>query len=241
MRPLIGITGRKDTSARLLNAPMHSVGETYTYAIHKMGGTPIILPPLFSADDWPVLLDRLDGLLLSGGEDIDPAHYGQETETWIGGVDSRRDAAELGLIPLLLKRGVPVLGICRGHQMLNVALGGDLYQDIAAYFPNALDHPYTPARPLEAIVHDVTIEPGSRLHAILGETEMPVNSAHHQAVKTPGRDMVVVAHAPDEVIEATEMPGHPFCLSVQWHPEAMVKSDDSMWPLFERFVKAATK
>lgn len=238
-RPLIGITGRKDTSARLLNTPMHSVGETYTRAIHHVGGTPVMLPPLLQTEDWALLLTRLDGLLLSGGEDIAPVHYSQETEDWIGRVDEERDISELGLVQGWLKSERPVLAICRGHQLLNVALGGTLYQDIASHLPNALDHAYTPARPMEHPVHPVMLDPESRLAEVLGGSSFAVNSAHHQAVRAPGVGLNVVAHAPDSVIEAMELPTHPFCLSVQWHPEAMVKVSETMWPLFEALVKAA--
>lgn len=238
-KPLIGITGRKDDSGRLLRNVMHSVGETYTRAIHRVGGVPVIIPPLTTADDWPILLERLDGVLFSGGEDITPEHYRQADEPWLGSVDKERDASELGLVQQWLTTGRPLLAICRGHQLLNVALGGTLYQDIAAYLPDTLDHAYTPARPMEQVVHPVMIAPESRLAAILGGIHFEVNSAHHQAVQQPGTGLIVTAHAPDGVIEAVELPDHPFCVSVQWHPEAMVKVSDTMWPLFAAFIKAA--
>jgi len=238
-RPLIGITGRKDTSARLLNSPMVSVGETYIRAIHRVGGTPVIIPPLMKEADWQLLLERVDGLLLSGGEDVAPRHYGQAHEAWMGGVDEERDAAELGLVSRWLSLRRPLLAICRGHQVLNVALGGTLYQDIAAYIPNALDHAYTPARPMENSVHSVELASDSRLAVILGGTTFEVNSAHHQAIQTTGDGLRTVGRAPDGVNEAIEHTTHPFCLSVQWHPEAMVKLSDTMWPLFKAFVDAA--
>jgi len=218
---------------------MHSVGQTYMRAVHAVGGTPIMIPPLMSDADWPLLADRVDGLLLSGGEDIAPRHYGQQDEAWLGGVDAERDASELGLIQAWLAMEKPLLAICRGHQVLNVALGGALFQDIGAYFPDALDHAYVPARPMEELVHSVQLSPQSRLAQILGGHIFEVNSAHHQAVRTPGTSLVVVGYAPDGIIEAVENPEHPFCVSVQWHPEAMVKTSGTMWPLFEAFVKAA--
>lgn len=240
-RPLIGITGRKDTSARLLNSPMHSVGETYVHAIHAVGGTPVILPPVMTLDDWRLLLERLDGLLLSGGEDIEPTHYGEPPEAWLGGVDHVRDGSELGLVRLALNRGLPILGICRGHQVLNVTLGGALYQDLASQIPNVLEHALVPGRAIEALAHRVMIEPDARLAEILGGTDFEVNSAHHQAVKTPGKGLRIVAHAPDGVVEATELVDYPFCVSVQWHPEAMVSHGSEMGPLFEAFVAAAAE
>lgn len=239
MRPLIGITGRKDTSARLLNVPMCTVGETYIRAIHHIGGTPIVIPPVVVEDDWDILVDRLDGVLLSGGGDIDPGYYGEAREPWMGRVDAERDIAELGLVRKWLALKRPLMAICRGHQVLNVALGGTLYQDIAAHIPNALDHAYVSARPMERPVHPVELDADSQLAGILGGTTFEVNSAHHQAVKVPAARIHVTGHAPDGVVEAFELPELPFGISVQWHPEAMVKTAESMWPLFEAFVDAA--
>ncbi|HNT74021.1 MAG TPA: gamma-glutamyl-gamma-aminobutyrate hydrolase family protein [Anaerolineae bacterium] len=241
MKPLIGITGRRDTSARLLRHGMHAVGETYTRAIHQMGGVPIILPPLTTPEDWPTLLERLDGLLLSGGEDIAPEHYRQADEPWLGSVDPERDASELGLVQQWLTTERPLLAICRGHQILNVARQGTLYQDIATYLPHALDHAYTPARMMEQAVHSVTLTSKSRLAEILGGVNFEVNSAHHQAVQQPGIGLVVTAYAPDGIIEALELSEHPFCVGVQWHPEAMLKVSETMSPLFAAFVSAAAR
>ena len=238
-RPLIGITGRKDTSARLLHSPMSSVGETYIRAIHHVGGTPVVIPAVVVGDDWDTLFDRLDGLLLSGGGDIDPAYYGEESEPWMGQVDVERDVSELGLVRKWLEHERPLMAICRGHQVLNVALGGTLYQDIAAHIPNALDHAYSPARPMENPVHTVSLDPDCAIATILGSTALEVNSAHHQAVKVGADRLKIVGRASDGVVEAIELPGHPFCIGVQWHPEAMVKTSNTMWPIFEAFVAAA--
>jgi len=238
-KPLIGITGRKDTSARLLHSVMVAVGETYTRAIQHVGGTPVVIPPTVMDEDWDVLVAHLDGLLLSGGGDVDPVLYGEQSEPWMGQVDAERDVSELGLVRRWMTSGRPLLAICRGHQVLNVALGGTLYQDIAAYIPNALDHSYVPARPMETLVHRVNLVAGSRLATILGGTTFEVNSAHHQAVKALGDGLTVVATAEDGVIEAIELQNHPFCIGVQWHPEAMVKAVETMWPLFEAFVNTS--
>jgi putative glutamine amidotransferase len=239
-RPLIGITGRKDTSARLSRITMCAVGETYIRAIQRVGGTPVVIPPTVTEADWAALLAHLDGLLLSGGEDIDSTLYGEAGEPWMGQVDGERDFSELGLTRAWLATERPLLAICRGHQVLNVALGGTLYQDIAAHIPDALDHAYVATQPMETIAHSVTLDPESRLAAILGGTMFDVNSSHHQAVKSIGDRLVVMGRAPDGVIEAVEIPAHPFCISVQWHPEAMVKASPTMWPLFEAFVQAAS-
>jgi putative glutamine amidotransferase len=218
---------------------MHALGETYAQAIHRAGGTPVILPPIISAEDLPPLLTQLDGLVLSGGEDLAPERYGQSPSPHLGRVDEVRDAGELALVRAWLPYVKPLLAICRGHQVLNVALGGTLYQDITESLPNALDHAFVPARPMERTVHTVTLQPGSRLAGLLDATTLAVNSAHHQAIADLGHDLVITAYAPDGVIEAIECPDHRFCIGVQWHPEAMVKLSDTMWPLFEGFVATA--
>jgi putative glutamine amidotransferase len=215
------------------------VGLTYTQAIQRAGGTPLIIPPILGPEDWHGLLANLDGLLLSGGEDISPAHYGQSLEPWTGRVDGERDRAELSLVRAWIATGKPLLAICRGHQLLNVALGGSLVQDIMARIPNALDHAYVPGRPMENTVHTVDIAPNSQLAGILGTTHVAVNSAHHQAVTDLGSGLQAVAWAPDGVVEATEHADSGFCLSVQWHPEAMLRQSDTMVPLFSAFIQAA--
>jgi putative glutamine amidotransferase len=218
---------------------MCAVGETYIRAIHHVGGTPVIIPPVVIDGDWDTLTQHLDGLLLSGGGDIDPSYYGEESEPWMGHVDAERDVAELGMVRKWLELKRPLMAICRGHQVLNVALDGTLYQDIAAHIPNALDHAYVSARPMNKPVHKVELTPGSALARILGGTTFEVNSAHHQAVKDPSHRINVTGYSPDGVVEAFELPELPFGISVQWHPEAMVKTSDTMWPLFEAFVGAA--
>jgi putative glutamine amidotransferase len=217
---------------------MMAVGETYIRSIYRAGGIPVIIPPITQPNDTMVLIQRLDGLLLSGGEDIAPRHYGQKGESWMGRVDEERDVSELSLTQAWLAMGKPLFAICRGHQVLNVALGGTLYQDISKSLPDALDHAYVPARSMEITVHPVNIVAGSQLANILGGTVFDVNSAHHQAIHTPGKGANVVAHAPDGIIESIELAQHKFCIGVQWHPEAMVKVSDTMLPLFDAFVQA---
>ena len=156
----------------------------------------------------------------------------------MGRVDEARDAVELDLTSVWLTKAKPLLAICRGIQVLNVAIGGMLYQDISKHMPDALDHTYVPARPMEVSIHPVSIEPTSQLANILGGTSFDVNSAHHQAVSVPGDKAKVVAYSPDGVIEAIELPHLNFCIGVQWHPEAMVKVSDTMMPLFRSFVQA---
>jgi putative glutamine amidotransferase len=218
---------------------MHAIGTTYTRAVQRAGGTPVMIPPVLQETDWPVLLERLDGLLLSGGEDIAPGLYGQTLEPWTGQVDEERDHAEFGLVRAWLGLGKPLLAICRGHQVLNVALGGTLFQDIMTQVPNALDHAYAPGRPMENPVHDVAIRAGSAVARVLAGENFAVNSAHHQAVWGPGKDLEIVGYAPDGIVEAVELRDYPFCIGVQWHPEAMVKISDTMLPLFAAFIASA--
>ncbi len=237
--PVIGITGRKDRSARLHNYPMHSVGRTYVEAILHVGGIPLIIPPVLREAEAHALVERLDALLFSGGEDIAPHHYGADPSPHLGGVDERRDSSELALFHAAYAQQKPILGICRGHQLINVAMGGTLYQDLATEYPQAVEHSAFPARSIEEPIHPVEIEPDSILAHILGETHLQVNSAHHQAVKTPGQGMKVIARAPDGIIEATWCMDHPFCLSVQWHPEALVQRVPTMYRLFSALIEAA--
>ena len=239
--PIIGITGRKDRSARLHNYPMYSVGQTYVEAILHVGGIPLIIPPVMGEEEAAALVGQLDGLLFSGGEDIAPRRYGMEPSPHLGGVDEQRDASELTLFRVAAAQQKPIFGICRGHQLLNVALGGTLYQDLASEYPDALEHSAFPARCIEEPIHAVSVEPDSPLERILDGLTFQVNSAHHQAVREPGRGMEVIARAPDGVIEATWCPALPFCLSVQWHPEAMVARDPLMYRLFSAFVEAAQR
>ncbi len=239
--PIIGITGRKDNSARLHNSPMYSVGASYVEAILHVGGVPLILPPVMGAAEAEALVSCVDALLFSGGEDIAPRRYGATPSPHLGGVDERRDTSEWALFRAAMALDLPMLGICRGHQFLNVAMGGDLYQDLATEYENALDHAAFPARSIREPAHEVTIDLESPLAQILGGERFWVNSAHHQAVHHPGRGMQVIAYAPDGVIEATFCPEHPFCLSVQWHPEAMVPNDPVMYRLFQAFVEAAQR
>jgi len=219
---------------------MYSVGETYVHAVHQVGGAPVILPPMLAEADWMALLGRLDGLLLSGGEDLHPRQYGQPPEAWLGGVDETRDTSELGLIRAALEMQKPIFAICRGIQVLNVALGGTLYQDLAAQVPGALDHAFLMSRSLDQSVHPVTLEADSALARILGGVTFAVNSAHHQSIQTPGAGLRVVGRAPDGVIEAVELADYPFCIGVQWHPEALVRSDPAMASLFAALVEAAS-
>jgi putative glutamine amidotransferase len=187
------------------------------------------------------LYDLLDGLLLPGGEDVDPALYGEARHEKCGPSSPELDEVELTLARWAVDDGKPVLAICRGIQVLNVALGGTLYQDIAAQIPGGAEHVKHRRGPRDFLAHTATITHGSRLALILGATSLPVNSLHHQAVKDVAPGLAVVAQTPDGIIEAMEVPEHPFAIGVQWHPEELVDVDARSQKLFDALVVACRR
>jgi putative glutamine amidotransferase len=199
----------------------------------------LILPPVLDEGQAGLTLSLLDGLMLSGGGDVDPKQYGSDPSPLVKGVDADRDDAELALAREALRVGMPILAICRGIQVLNVALGGTLYQDIPTQLPEALPHSPAEDEPRDASAHLVRFTAGSRLARILDRTEMQVNSFHHQALWDVAPDLTVTARASDDVIEAAEHVTHPFCVAVQWHPEVPIGNDSGMEHLFAAFVAAA--
>jgi len=235
-RPLIGIT-----TARLLNkANIHvlSVAEAYVQAVLGAGGLPVLLPLGLDEPTISELLARLDGLLFTGGGDIAPERYGGQPHERVYDVDLDRDRIELSLVDWTARQGKPFLGICRGFQVVNVALGGSLYEDILDQHAGALKHDYFPGYPRDQLVHPVQLTPGSRLASILGQTEVQVNSLHHQGVRQVPGVLTTTALAPDGIPEAVELPGHPFGLAVQWHPE-WLQAHAPMRALFRALVEAA--
>jgi len=237
--PVIGITGRTDQSARPPNSPLFATAQTYVQAAELNGGAPVIIPPHLEETKLRAIFQHLKGLILSGGGDILPALFGEEDCGLLWFVDERRDRAELALARWALAEELPLLAICRGLQVLNVAAGGTLIQDIPTQVPDPLPHSTVAGRPIGVIAHTVEVAAGSRLSALVGAGELGVNSSHHQAAKTVGTGLVVTARALDGVIEGLELPDHPFCVGVQWHPEAMVESQPVMRRLFEGLVEAA--
>ena len=178
-----------------------------------------------------------DGFLSPGGHDLEPRLYGQQDEGLCGPRVPQRDSLEEKLFPLVLETGKPLLGICRGIQLFNVLLGGDLYQDIPTQCPSAVEHHETP--PYDKVAHPVSIREGTPLFEAVGVREMGVNSYHHQGIRTLGRGLQVAATAPDGMVEAVYLPGHRFALAVQWHPEFSRLSDENSRKIFAAFVKAA--
>ena len=211
----------------------------YLKAIRAVGGTPLILPLDLEEEDLQQVVDTFDGFLFTGGPDIHPFYFGEETQENCGNVCLRRDRMEMALLKLVMKTGKPVLGICRGIQLLNVALGGDIYQDIPSQFPQ--DFPIAHTQPAAYAIpsHHVSIAEGSRLFEISGGLQkLAVNSCHHQAVRRLAPGLSAGAFAPDGIIEEIEMTAYPFLMGVQWHPEYLWESDETSSRLFQAFVEA---
>lgn len=247
MRPLIGIPAQ--TLQAIDGIPEglpHSwvMNSRYYLAAASAGAAPVMLP-LLDAD--PAALratyERLDGLLLAGGVDMDPVTFGEPPHPRLGRTDAARDAVELALARWAIADGMPVLGLCRGLQVLNVALGGSLFQDIEAEIPGALKHDYFPTSGFERdyLAHEVSVAAGSRLHEAFGAAVVRVNSMHHQAIKALAPALHVSARAPDGVVEAVESDTAQYLVGVQWHPEMFEQSDPGTRRLFERFLDAARR
>ena len=234
--PLIGVS----TSITVGENPERAyVNSAYLRAIEQAGGIPVLLPPQLGTAARETLWRRLDGLVLTGGGDIEPARFGDAPHAATALVSPERDAHEMELVERALRDEVPLFGICRGLQVLNVALGGSLHQHIADAVGGAVQH--VQAEPRHIATHPVKVlAEGTRLGRILGVPELAVNSFHHQAVKTPGRGLREVAWAPDQVIEALEHEDQRrFVLAVQWHPEDLVEQDAAARALFGAVVEAA--
>jgi putative glutamine amidotransferase len=210
--------------------------EDYVGSVEDAGAIPVALPPV-DPEDVAALVDRLDGLLLSGGVDVDPALYAQDRHPRLGKVNRRRDDFELELTREVLRRDLPILAICRGQQVLNVATGGTLVQDIPSLVRGAVDHDARGPRWRRS--HQVEVTVPSRLHEILGRDTLSVNSFHHQAVDRIGEGLAVSARCPEDgVVEGLEMPARRFVVAVQWHPESFRGRPRSFQPLFDAHVDA---
>ena len=239
--PLIGIVAHRQNSETSRAVPAQMQLGSYLHAIAGAGGAPVLVPLSLPEAALGTIFERLDGLVLPGGPDVAPAFYGQDPHPELGHVDGELDRTELTLARWAADADRPTLAICRGIQVLNVALGGTLYQDIASQLPDALEHHRFTSRgyPANDQAHTVTVAPSCRLAAALGAVEVVTNSRHHQAVEGPAPGLAVVAHTADGLIEGVEMPDARFIVGVQWHPENLVDEDPIMHRLFEAFVEAA--
>ena len=222
--PLIGIScGRSATGAVNLSS-------AYTDAIARAGGIPVVLPIIDDQALAESLLAKLDGIVFSGGPDLDPAEFGETVWNETVSIDAVRDRSDLLLARAAMASGKPVLAICRGEQLMNVVLGGTLYQDIPTQVDTIIKH--------SGFDHRIGVEKGSVLYDLFGQDSLTVNSSHHQAVKDPAPGIRITAHAPDGIVEAYE---YENVLAVQFHPERMVQKDDSWLALFRHFVDGTRK
>lgn len=238
-KPVIGISGSilVMENGRFPGYRRSYVNEDYVKSVIEAGGIPLIIPVSTDQEILASYFSIIDGLVLSGGHDVDPLQYGEQPLQKLGQTLSERDVFDKALVENALKANMPVLGICRGHQVLNVALGGSLYQDLD-YIPNCSikhDQFRDPSMP----THEIEVAEGSRLREILGSNRVLTNSFHHLAIKDMGQGLVVNAKADDGVIEGVEHPDYKFVVGVQWHPEMMALSDDKMMNLFKAVVEAA--
>lgn len=241
--PLIGIsTSELRTPDRVDRDPEAeppqrelALGLDYPVAVAAGGGLPVVLPP--HLDVAGELVARLDGLVLSGGHDLDPALYARPPHPELGPIDPANDRWEMALLRAALERGIPVLGICRGMQLMNVTYGGTLYQDLPSELGTAPELHRQTARGSQ-VTHDVIVDAGTGLSRLTGSGEHPVNSFHHQAVEELGRGLVVTARDPDGLVEALEDPSRDFVLGVQWHAESLYARDEQL-ALFQGLVAAA--
>lgn len=234
-RPIIGITPSLEEENELQNIQLNYI---YAAALVEAGGLPVILPPFQEKGLIQECLTRIDGLLLSGGVDVDPLLFQEEPHPRMGRIDPYRDFFELEAVRGIWELKKPCLGICRGCQVINMALGGSIFQDLELQKKEGLLK-HTQQAPRWYPTHSVTVKDGSLLHRIYGHSRLVVNSFHHQVVKEPPPHFQIAAWAPDGIIEAIEHTRDPFIIGVQWHPETLWEKDEKTRDLFRYFVNQA--
>lgn len=235
--PVIGIvTSRIQYNKK----PVMFLNEAYVQAVLGAGAAPLLIPLGLPEETLRQAVSRLDGVLFSGGGDMSPERYGSQSHPRVDGVDEDRDREEMALYAQVLNEGKPFLGICRGIQVLNVAMGGTLYEDILDQHPGAIKHDQYPNIPRDYLAHAVQITEETRLAKILGKPIVEVNSLHHQGIRNLAPGLKASAYAPDGIVEGVEVPGHPFGLAVQWHPEHL-QAHETMRALMRAFAEAASQ
>lgn len=235
MKPVIGITTFSDNKMRRL---YNSVSHNYVNSVYMAGGIPLLIPIVRGKEDIENYIDMIDGLLLSGGEDVSPLLYGESPIKEVTVISEDRDYEEYELYFKALERNMPVLGICRGIQLMNAASGGTLYQDIYVQCKDVFGH--SPMEtPVDSLYHTVKIEKDSKLYKVFDREILKVNSFHHQAVKVPGRGFDVTALSPDGIIEGIENKEKGFVVGVQWHPEDLTIKYPQFLKLFSKFTEHA--
>lgn len=242
--PIIGIPCRADTSGTYPGRPINAQNHTYSKAVVQAGGLPLLIPLEVSSQQLEALLERIDGFIFCGGGDIDPAFYHQPRQVNnLGHIQQQRDELEISLMRLIMKTRKPFLAICRGIQVMNVANGGTLWQDLALQKPNAMRHDYYYDELRYArnyIAHQVTLDESSLLYDIVKTKRLAVNSLHHQGVKDVANNLKAAGYADDGLVEVLEAIDHPFGLGVQWHPEELVPQHEPACQMFKALVEAAS-
>jgi putative glutamine amidotransferase len=241
VKPLIGIPVYKSEAPAAPHSPLYALHPLYSEAVLMGGGAPLQIPHGVDTETLRAIFDRIDGLLLAGGGDVDPVFYSEATSDQVRGVDGERDEIEITLVRWAVQEGKAFFAICRGIQVMNVALGGSLYQDVLADMPDAIRHAYFQGAGFarDYLAHDVELSARSRVARLLGGERFAVNSLHHQGIKQLAPELTVAGRAPDGLVEAVEVTGHVFAIGVQWHPEALAPQDPVMRRLFRGLVEAA--
>ena len=233
-RPLIGVTASFYPNENNPPLSQQSVNRDYVLGVIKAGGMPVIIPAMWETELIEAYAEQLDGLMVPGGEDVDPKYYGQEPHEKLGRLSPIRDHTEITLIRKMAELGKPIFGICRGMQMINVAFGGDMIQDIPSAIENCLKH-MGDMQYRSKPVHSVALTPGSRVHGIFGKDEIQVNTFHHQAIDRLAEGFEVTGRSPEGIAEAFEN-AQAKIWGVQWHPENMVEAYPEFLGLFQSFV-----
>jgi len=233
MKPIIGLTTFGEYKAR---AVYNSLNSTYINAIVEGGGAPLLIPMVEDRGVLAKYMNVIDGIIFTGGEDISPLYYGENPIKELGGTDESRDSYEMALFMEAYRINMPILGICRGCQLINVALGGSLYQDVNSQIEGSLGHS-SKGDDISQAHHMIRIEKDSKLYDIFGNETIAVNSFHHQAIKKMGDGLKATAYSYDGIIEAIESVKKDYIIGVQWHPEAMLPKRVIFAKLFEEFVK----
>lgn len=240
MKPLIGITcSRRIVEGWAPDSPGDRIDytfEEYSKAVRHGGGAPVLIPIAQSRDTLQTIVSQMNGLLLSGGPDIHPKYYHEQTLPELGEVDDDLDRMELEVAKMAFQRNLPILAVCRGIQVLNVSRGGTLYQDIPTQVQDGINHLQNVDKRIPT--HTIRIEGETLLYRILGKREIWVNGKHHQAIKDLAPGFVVSARAGDGIIEAMEHPSKRFVLGVQWHPEGTWEKDPNSKKIFRAFIRA---
>ena len=242
-RPVIGIATQTLKAVPGELSDCWIMGQRYVQVLRSAGAVPWLIPLL--VDDQATLREiynRLNGIFLTGGMDVDPSRYGESKQSYCGQTDPARDEVEIQLIRWALADRKPILAVCRGIQVVNVALGGSLFQDVGRQMPKAIKHDYFPAKRAPArdsLVHPIEVKRGTVMADLLGAGSVPVNSMHHQAIKALAPGLVPSAIAPDGVIEGVEGAAGQYLVGVQWHPEELADRDPAMRRLFSSFVATA--